>query len=372
MESPRLERVARWATSLELGDAEIFLGHSARSVAEPDRLLSVEADGVSESRVHNDAQTGVLTDFDVPTSLPNVGAKFSGKVRAAWPIDGGRRLLVTTDRLSAFDRIIGHVPHKGQVLNQLAAWWFETTKDIVANHVISMPDPNALIAIEAQTLPVEVVVRARLTGSTSTAVLPRYLAGDRTIYGYEFPDGLTPHGELPEPIITPTTKAQAGDHDEPITPADVVSQGILEPDLWVEIQRVAHELFARGSEIASGAGFILADTKYEFGLDADGNLLIIDEMHTPDSSRYWNADGLDDRLAAGLAPEGFDKEPVRLALKAAGYSGDGTPPDLDPAIWTQTSERYIELYERITGQTFVPGDHPIEPRIQANISESLA
>ncbi|MEM7275446.1 MAG: phosphoribosylaminoimidazolesuccinocarboxamide synthase, partial [Actinomycetota bacterium] len=242
--------------------------------------------------------------------LPLPG-RHSGKVREAWPLSEGRRLLVTTDRLSAFDHIIGTVDHKGQVLNQLAAWWFDQTSDIVANHVVDVPDPNALIAVDAAPLPVEVVVRARLTGSTSTAVLPRYLAGERVLYGHRLPDGLVPHGPLPEPLITPTTKAQDGGHDEPITSEQVVSRGLVELGLWARVERVALQLFDRGAALAAGAGFVLADTKYEFGLGPDGELLLIDEVHTPDSSRYWAQASLDERLAAGLTPESYDKEPVR-------------------------------------------------------------
>ena len=295
----------------------------------------------------------------------------SGKVREIWPLPGQRRLLVTTDRLSAFDRIIGLVPHKGQVLNQLAAWWFEQVADLVSSHVISVPDPNALIAVDASPLPIEVVVRARLTGSTSTAVLPRYLAGERDMYGHRFPDGLTPHGPLPSPIITPTTKALAGEHDEPTTSEEILERGLVEPALWEEIQAVALAIFARGQAIAAGAGFVLADTKYEFGLSPEGRLLIIDEMHTPDSSRYWDASTLDDRLAEGNAPDGYDKEPVRLALKAAGYSGDGEPPDLGEQVWIDTSARYVELYERITGEAFVPAAQPAQQRIEDNLQDIL-
>ncbi len=307
---------------------------------------------------------GVLSDLTL--DLPGHRA---GKVRETWQLPDGKRLLVTTDRLSAFDRIIGLVPHKGQVLNQLAAWWFEQTADIVANHVVSMPDPNALIAVDARPLPVEVVVRARLTGSTSTAILPRYQAGERLLYGHTLPDGLVAHGPLPEPIVTPTTKAADGDHDEPITVAEVAEQGLVEPELWERIQRVALELFARGADIADRAGFVLADTKYEFGLGPDDELLLIDEMHTPDSSRYWSKATLDERLAAGQAPDGYDKEPVRLALKAAGYGGEGSPPELPPEVWQQTSDRYVELYERLTDRTFVPGQQPANERILANLSE---
>jgi phosphoribosylaminoimidazole-succinocarboxamide synthase len=290
-----------------------------------------------------------------------------GKVRHSWKLSGQRRLLVTTDRISAFDVILGTVPHKGQVLNQLAAWWFAHTADIVANHAIEVVDPNALVAIEADPLPVEVVVRSRLTGSTSTSLLPRYLAGEREMYGMVLPDGLTPHGPLPEPIITPTTKPTDGGHDEPISLQGVVDAGLVDADLWAQIQQVALALFARGTEIAAAAGFVLADTKYEFGLGPEGQLLLIDEMHTPDSSRFWSVETLDDRLAAGDTPESFDKEPVRLALKALGYGGDGPPPPLPDDVVSAASDRYVALYERITGHTFVPGAQPADARIAAAV-----
>ncbi len=303
-----------------------------------------------------------LSEFEL--DLPG---RVSGKVREAWPLPGHRRLLVTTDRLSAFDRVIGLVPHKGQVLNQLAAWWFEHTADLVDNHLLALPDPNASIVIDAVPLPVEVVVRGRLTGSTSTSILPRYLAGERLLYGHELPDGLAPHGPLPRPIITPTTKAQAGAHDEPITPAEVAASGLVEGSLWRQVQDVALAVFERGCQIAEAAGFVLADTKYEFGLAPDGRLLLIDEVHTPDSSRYWDAASLDARLAAGDPPEGFDKEAVRLALRAAGYRGDGPPPALDPDVWSETSNRYIDLYQRLTGLEFVPGEQPLDERLHRNL-----
>ena len=292
----------------------------------------------------------------------------SGKVREAWKLPDQRRLLVTTDRLSAFDRVIGSVPNKGQVLNQLAAWWFEQTSDVVANHVIAVPDPNALIAIDATPLPVEVVVRGRLTGSTSTSVLPRYQAGERVLYGYELPDGLRAHGPLPKPLITPTTKAEKGGHDQPITVAEVASTGLVEAGLWEEIQEAALAVFKRGTEVAADAGFILADTKYEFGLAPDGTLILIDEMHTPDSSRFWAVDSLDERLAEGKMPESFDKEPVRLALSATGYRGEGPIPDLDQSVWDAASARYVALYERLTGTTFEPGEQPAAERIAKNLS----
>ncbi len=312
---------------------------------------------------------GISTLRTVDLDLPG---RTSGKVREAWPLPNGQRLLVTSDRLSAFDRIIGVVPHKGQVLNQLAAWWFEQTADIVPNHLISTPDPNATICRDVEPLPVEIVVRARLTGSTDTAVLPRYVAGEREMYGHIFPEGLVPHGPLPVHIITPTTKADAGGHDTPTTEEAILADGLVSPEVWREVSEAALALFARGCEVAAAAGFVLADTKYEFGLDGDGNVLLIDEMHTPDSSRYWNADEVDEAVAAGRSPEGFDKEPVRIALRAKGYSGDGEPPELPDEVWTATSNRYIELFERLTGTTFVPGDQQAMQRITANLGDILS
>ena len=314
---------------------------------------------------------GVGADLTLSSLDLAIAGRTSGKVREAWPLPDRRRLLVTTDRLSAFDRIIGTVQHKGQVLNQVAAWWFAKTSDIVANHVVEVPDPNVLIAVDAAPIPVEVVVRSRLTGSTSTALLPRYEAGERLLYGHLLPDGLTPHGPLAEPLITPTTKAEKGAHDTPITCDEVVDRGLVEAGLWAQIQKVALELFNRGQELASDAGFVLADTKYEFGLDADGELLLIDEVHTPDSSRFWASDSLEERLASGLPPESFDKEPVRLALKEIGYVGDGPPPELPDEVWQETSARYVHIYESLTGTTFEPGAQPAQDRITSNLAPYL-
>lgn len=292
----------------------------------------------------------------------------SGKVRESWSLPSSRRILITTDRLSAFDRVVGLVRYKGQVLNQLSAWWFEETKDIVGNHLLSLPDPNVSLVKDVKPLPVEVVMRSRLTGSTSTSVLPRYLAGERKLYGYDLPDGLQPHGPLPEVLLTPTTKALDGQHDSPITTAQVAEQALVEPLLWKKVQDVALQLFERGLSVAAEAGYILADTKYEFGIAADGELLLIDEVHTPDSSRYWSIGSLEKRLAAGQEPESFDKEPVRLALKEAGYTGEGSPPVLPSQVWEDSTRRYVELYEGITGQTFRPGSTPIHERIHKSLS----
>ena len=286
-----------------------------------------------------------------------------GKVRVSYELPDAERLFVTTDRLSAFDRIVAAVPYKGQVLNELAAWWFANTADIVANHVRGVPDPNVTIGVAARPLPVEVIVRGHITGVTSTSLWKRYADGERTIYGYDLPDGLQQHQRLDVAIITPTTKAEGGAHDEALTCAEVSDTGLVEPELWARVQDVALQLFARGQEIAANADLILADTKYEFGLDPDGELIIIDEMHTPDSSRFWVANTYEERIANDQDPESLDKEPIRRALLDAGYKGDGDSPDLGTAVVAETSARYINAFERLTCRTFVPGVYPVEPRL---------
>ncbi len=297
---------------------------------------------------------------DIQLDLPD---RRVGKVRVSFELPDDERLFVTTDRLSAFDRIVAAVPYKGQVLNELAAWWFANTADIVANHVRGVPDPNVTIGVAAQPLPVEVIVRGHITGVTSTSLWKRYADGERVIYGYELPEGLSQHQRLDEAIITPTTKAEGGAHDEALTCAEVTESGLVDADLWLRVQRAALALFARGQEIAGNAGLILADTKYEFGLDPAGQLIIIDEMHTPDSSRFWVAATYEQRIADGQDPESLDKEPIRRALLEAGYRGDGDTPDLGPTVVAETSARYINAFERLTCRTFVPGLYPVEPRL---------
>lgn len=289
----------------------------------------------------------------------------AGKVRVSYALPERRRLFVTTDRLSAFDRIIAGVPYKGQVLNQLSWWWFEHTRDIVANHALATPDPNVLIATDATPLTVEVIVRGYITGVTDTALWTRYAAGERTIYGHRFADGLRKNTALDGPIVTPTTKGAAGAHDEPLSPAEVVRGGHVEGELWARVEAAAVELFQRGTERGLHAGLILADTKFEFGVDADGDLLLIDEVLTPDSSRWWVEATYEERLAAGEEPESLDKEVVRRALAAAGYTGDGPVPDLPADVWNATARRYVDAFERLTGTTFVPGTYPVGPRIDA-------
>jgi phosphoribosylaminoimidazole-succinocarboxamide synthase len=293
--------------------------------------------------------------------------KATGKVRDWYDLPQGRRLIVTTDRLSAFDKILAAVPFKGQVLNQLSAWWFDQTKDIVPNHILSLPDPNAAVVRVAEPFLVEVIVRGYITGVTSTALWYRYSLGERNIYGYDFPQGLQKNAALPEPIITPTTKGGATGHDERLTCAEVVAKGLLDERTWNQVQTAALAVFKRGQEVARKAGMILVDTKYEFGRAADGSVVLIDEVHTPDSSRFWKADTYQQRYAAGEDPDNFDKEFVRLAYAAKGYRGDGEAPSMPAELWTSASERYITIYELLTGRKFEPGEYPVAPRLTRNL-----
>jgi phosphoribosylaminoimidazole-succinocarboxamide synthase len=304
-----------------------------------------------------------IDDIDLP-----LGDRRDGKVRVSFALPDGNRLFVTTDRLSAFDRIIASVPHKGQVLNQLSAWWFERTAGVVANHVVSVPDPNVLIARSATPLPVEVVVRGYITGVTDTALWTRYAAGERVVYGHRLPEGLHKNVRLEAPIVTPTTKGERGEHDTPLSCDEVVERGLLERSLWDRVTTAALEVFRVGTELGAQAGLILADTKYEFGLAGDGELLLIDEVHTPDSSRWWVQESYAQRLAEGAEPESLDKEVVRRALAAAGYTGDGPLPVLDDEVWRATSRRYIDAYERLTGRDFVPAPYPAGPRIHSALA----
>ncbi len=295
-----------------------------------------------------------VADDDVITTveLTGLGPAQSGKVREAWRLPNGARVVVTTDRVSAFDRVIGTIPHKGQVLNQLSAWWFERTRDIIGNHMVSVPDPNTMIVRDAEPLPVEVVVRGFLTGVTSTSLWTMYAAGVERPYGIDLPPGMAKDDRLPHPVITPTTKAGAGVHDAPLSSAEVVTQGLVDAVTWAKVEAAALALFAEGQRVAEAAGLLLVDTKYEFGW-VDGELRLIDEVHTPDSSRYWLVDAWQ-RRTPDRPPEHLDKELLRQALAAIGYRGEGPPPVLDEGLRSQLSARYITLYERLTGTSFRP------------------
>jgi len=299
-----------------------------------------------------------------PAAVADLGPMMRGKVRDVIDL-GDEVALIATDRISAFDHVLGTVPYRGQVLNQLAAWWFERIDDLVPSHVHSVPDPNVTIGRKCKTLPVEVVVRGRLSGSTSTSLWTKYAAGARTIYGLDFPDGMQKNDALPDAIITPTTKAEQGSHDEPITEREIIERGLVSAQLWDQVRTTALSVFARGVEVAAAAGLVLVDTKYEFGIDASGALTIIDEVHTPDSSRFWRASTVENRRDAGEEPENLDKEYVRLAYARDGYRGDGDPPPLRRELAIEAAGVYQETFAALTASTFTPAVYPVAPRVEA-------
>ena len=293
--------------------------------------------------------------------------RYDGKVRDCF-IDGerGERVIVVTDRLSAFDAVVGTIPFKGQVLNQLAQFWFELTKDLAPNHMLRVPDPNVMIARECEPLPVELVMRAYLTGVTSTSIWKAYEAGARTFCGHALPEGMRKNQRLPAPILTPSTKAAKGDHDVSVSKDELLAIGRIKPETFERAAAIAEKLFAAGQAHAAKQGLILADTKYEMGLDKAGNIVIIDEIHTPDSSRYWFAGDYEERLARGVEPRSFDKEYVRRWLAGeAKWNGDGPPPTLPDEVRVEAARRYIASYEQVTGRTFVPDTREPVARIAA-------
>jgi phosphoribosylaminoimidazole-succinocarboxamide synthase len=297
------------------------------------------------------------------TNIPELGRLIRGKVRDNYIADG-KRVLITTDRLSAFDRVLGVVPYKGQVLNQLSAFWFEALQDICPSHMLAVPDPNVMLAHEVRPFPVEVVVRGFITGVTTTSLWYNYERGERHMYGITLPDGLRKNERLPQPVITPTTRGTGpGGHDERITPAEIMQRGLVSPEHWESIVSIALALFRRGQELCERAGIILVDTKYEFGLK-NGQIVLIDEVHTPDSSRFWDATTYDSRFAAGQEPDNLDKEFIRMWFVERGYRGEGEPPEMSAELTVQAAERYISVYEKITGRAFEPAAYPAEPRIR--------
>lgn len=306
--------------------------------------------------------------------LPELPGHYRGKVRENYDLADGRRVIIATDRLSAFDRILAAIPYKGQVLTQTARFWFERTADICPNHVLEYPDPNVVVGRRLDILPVEIVVRAYLAGTTGTSILTLYRQGAREMYGVRLPDGLAPNARLPEPVITPTSKAFDGGHDEPLSPAQILEQGLLTPAQWDAVSAYALALFARGQALAAERGLILVDTKYEFGLDPDGGIVLADEIHTPDSSRYWMADSYDARFAAGQRPESFDKDFVRnwVAERCDPYVDP--IPVIPPEMIEQTSDVYVDAFRRITGLAFEapPAREDIAARIRRNLARYVA
>jgi phosphoribosylaminoimidazole-succinocarboxamide synthase len=307
----------------------------------------------------------VLTDASF-IELPGFGR---GKVRDFYDLGDKRRLMIATDRQSAFDQILAAVPFKGQVLTSTARFWFDATKDILPNHVIAYPDPNVMLVRELDMLPFEVVVRAYLTGSTSTSIWSMYRKGERKLYGYDFPDGMKKNQKLAAPILTPTTKGAAGEHDQPIAGDDIVAKGLVAESVWHQVAEKAFALFARGQEIAAKNGLILVDTKYEFGVDEHGVLMIADEIHTPDSSRYWKAESYEARLQAGQEPDSLDKEFLRLWIAARCDPYREPIPVLPPETLVDFSLRYIALYETVSGRPFDfpnPGQS-VRDRVRKNL-----
>lgn len=292
-----------------------------------------------------------------------------GKVRDSYSLEDGRRVMISSDRQSAFDQVLSAVPYKGQVLNQVAQFWFDQTEDICPNHIIEIPDPNVVIAKNLKMLPIEMVVRAYMTGSTETSIWPMYQRGERTLYGHLFPDGLVKNQKLPKTIITPTTKAAQGDHDAPITAREILENSVLTEAQWADVSTKSLALFARGQEIASQNGLILVDTKYEFGLDEKGVVTIADEIHTPDSSRYWIAASYADRMAEGKEPESLDKEFLRLWIAARCDPYKDPVPDIPAETLIEFSSKYIQLYEQVTGQKFIKPD--MEQSVRDRIFENL-
>lgn len=309
----------------------------------------------------------VLRDAIIP-ELPN---PYYGKVRDNYDLPDGRRIIIASDRISAFDRILAAIPFKGQVLTQTARFWFEKTGDICPNHVLAYPDPNVVIGRRLDILPVEIVVRDYLAGTTGTSILTLYKKGEREMYGHVLPDGMADNQKLPHPIITPTSKAFDGGHDEPLTPAQIVEQGLLTTEQWQTLSKYALALFARGQEIAAERGLILVDTKYEFGVDAEGQIILADEIHTPDSSRYWFAESYPQRFAEGKRPDSFDKDFVRAWVAERCDPYKDPIPEIPAQMLVDTAEVYIQAFETITGQVFeIDGDdEPVLDRVRRNLAQ---
>lgn len=306
--------------------------------------------------------------------IPELPNPYFGKVRDCYDLPDDRRILISSDRISAFDRILAAIPYKGQVLTQTARYWFDHTADICPNHVLEYPDPNVVIGKKLTILPVEIVVRGYLAGSTGTSILTLYKKGQRQMYGHSLPDGLRDNQALPQPIITPTSKAFDGGHDEPLTAAEIISQGLLTQAQWDRVSSVALALFARGQEMAAKRGLILVDTKYEFGTDAEGTILLADEIHTPDSSRYWLADGYAEALENGTRPPSFDKDVIRSWVVARCDPYHDPIPEIPAEMIAATAQVYIDAYEAITGETFVPDTSgaTVLDRVRGNLQRFFA
>jgi phosphoribosylaminoimidazole-succinocarboxamide synthase len=309
-------------------------------------------------------------DYTLPDAvIPELPGCYRGKVRENYDLRDGTRVLIATDRISAFDRILAVIPLKGQVLTQTARFWFEATQRLCPNHVIEYPDPNVLVCKRLSMMPVEIVVRDYLAGTTSTSILQMYKKGSREMYGHRFPEGLRDNQQLPQTIITPTTKAEQGEHDAPLSAEEILARKLLTEKQWREVSEKALALFACGREIAARRGLILVDTKYEFGFDESGGIVLADEVHTPDSSRYWLSASYPARFAAGEPPETLDKDFIRrwVAERCDPYAG--SIPEIPREVILQASAKYVEVYEQLTGQELELPDLAVPPltRIRGNL-----
>lgn len=301
------------------------------------------------------------------TDFPRLGQRFEGKVRDVY-FGQDKAFFITTDRQSAFDRLLAHIPFKGQVLTETAAWWFEKTAHIVQNHLLEVPDPNVLVVKKATIFPIEVIVRGYLTGVTSTSVWTAYQKGERLFCGNVLPEGMKKNEPFEKAILTPSTKSE--DHDESVSAEELLERKLISKEQWSVVAQKAMELFDFGQKTAREHGLILVDTKYEFGLDENGEVMLCDEIHTPDSSRYWLADSYEQRMAEGKDPDMIDKEFFRLWFKANSdpYKQDEMP-EAPAELVQELSERYIQLYERITGQSFIKAEANVEKRIEVNLQK---
>tara|TARA_B100001778_G_C18545119_1_gene610221 strand:- start:401 stop:1348 length:948 start_codon:yes stop_codon:yes gene_type:complete len=291
------------------------------------------------------------------------GKFYNGKVRDNYIFDDNI-LMITSDRVSAFDHVLGTIPFKGQILTEIAEFWFDKTKDIVPNHIISHPDPQVLLAKKAKTLPVEVIVRQYITGS----LWREYSEGVNGQYGFMISDDLVKNQKFDYPILTPSTKAEYGLHDEPISREKIVSS-LVDEEIYKKAEDYAMQLFNEGQKWANEQGLILVDTKYEFGI-YDGELIVIDEIHTPDSSRYWIKDEYQKRFEKNINQKMLDKENIRQWLIERGFKGEGVPPKLSDDIRVYLSEKYIELYKRLTGKEFVPSTGDVKSRITNSLKSA--
>ena len=315
-----------------------------------------------------EARQGSTLEVLRRTDFPELGERAEGKVRDIY-LQPSRAIFITTDRHSSFDRIIAHIPGKGEILNRTSAFWFEQTKDIVPNHILAVPDPNVTVGKRCKPLRIEVVMRGYLTGVTGTSIWTHYKNGQRDFGSFTLPDGMRKNEQLPSPAFTPSTKEQT--HDVTVTPGEVVERGLMSKDMLDRVEDVAKRLFKRGQDTARDRGLILVDTKYEMGLDENGTLTLIDEVHTPDSSRWWMADSYAERLAAGREPDYFDKEFLRQwFMDHCDPYNDPTIPEAPAELVRELAERYQQIFARLTGGSLTPRipGQKIEDRIRTNLA----